>query len=489
MLRIPVRLLLAGCFALLFLNGIKNPVTLQAAFDRMNADSALKHGAWGVCVLTADSGKMVAAYNAEQSLIPASTLKILTTGAAIGLLGENYRYVTTIEHDGIFDTLNGIIRGSVYLRGSGDPTFDSKYFRKGDTIGAIEKLPLRLKQLGVKRIEGDIIGDASCFSDNPVPDGWTWSDIGQYYGAGTSGLAYRDNAVTLYFNSTQGDSAVLEKVIPRPDGVNYRSFVTTGGKKDNAFVYGAPFGNTYYIYGTIPPGRKDYEVDAAHPEPALQCAADYLAGLKKAGIVVTGKATTIRRMEMANENIKLKRKSLSAILSPTLAEIVRETNLHSDNVYAEQLLRTLGKVKGAAGSTEEGVRVVKNYWQSLGIPIAGLNMTDGNGLSRSNTVTTKIQAMILQKISTMSWSAVFEQSLPIAGRSGSLASLCKGTCAENNLTAKSGYINRARGYAGYVKTQSGKKLCFSIIANNYTCSATEMKKKIEKILVTIAELP
>lgn len=113
---------------------------------------------------------------------------------------------------------------------------------------------------------------------------------------------------------------------------------------------------------------------------------------------------------------------------------------------------------------------------------------DGSGLSRSNLVTTKQQAMILYKISKMPWFGEFDSSLPVAGKEGSMSSLCKGTCAENNMRAKTGYINRARGYAGYVKTKSGRNVCFSILANNYTCTPTEMKKKLEKVLVAIAEM-
>jgi D-alanyl-D-alanine carboxypeptidase/D-alanyl-D-alanine-endopeptidase (penicillin-binding protein 4) len=145
-------------------------------------------------------------------------------------------------------------------------------------------------------------------------------------------------------------------------------------------------------------------------------------------------------------------------------------------------------LKGEGGTEEAGIEVVKNYWKSLGVNLDGLNMTDGCGLSRSNGITTLIQATVLQKISKQKWYPDFLKSLPVAGKSGSMTSLCKGTLAEDNLQAKTGYINRARGYAGYVKTKSGKLLCFSLLANNYTCTPTEMKKKLERILVAMAEI-
>jgi serine-type D-Ala-D-Ala carboxypeptidase/endopeptidase (penicillin-binding protein 4) len=474
----------------LFLVSSGTPESLQKEIDRLERDTVLAHGLWGFTVMTADSGEIIASHNSGKSLIPASTMKILTTSAALGLLGENYRYETAIEYDGTFDSITGIITGNLYIRGSGDPTLESKYFQsKKDSMTEFQGLGNRLVALGVKKIDGKIIGDASCFLENPIPDGWSWSDIGQYYGAGTCGLAYHDNSVTLHYNSARGDSAILESVTPEPLYVRYRSFVMNGGKKDEAFVYGAPYGHSYNVYGSIPAGQPDYEVDAANPDPALQAAAELHKILRFAGIQLKDTWTTMRLLEIENAVPAGKRKRLTSIHSPLLSAIIKFTNTKSDNVYAEQLLRTLGKEKGNEGSTEGGILVVKSYWKSQGVNLSGLNMTDGSGLSRSNLVTTTIQATILRKITKMPWYPVFDNSLPVAGRSGSLTSLCKGTCAENNLHAKSGYINRARGYAGYVRTKSGKLLCFSLIANNYTCSPAEMKKRLEKLLVAMAELP
>lgn len=474
-------------FAFILLTGAGAPSSLQTEIDRLNKDAALSHGSWGCCVLSADSGKLIASNNPSLSLMPASTMKILTTGAALGLLGEDFRYETIIGYDGSYDSLNGIVRGNIYIKGSGDPSFASDHFP--DTNG-VSRIVKAFAARGIKKIEGDIIGDGSCFSENPLPDGWTWGDIGQYYGGGTSGLAYKGNKVVLHFNSTKGDSCILERTDPLIPGVQYYSLVKADGKKDEAFVYGAPYGNLFYIYGSIPAQRSDYEVEAANPEPALHCARDLKEQLSAAGISVSGNETTVRLMNLAGKKEKpAKLKNITTIRSPKLADIVAQTNIHSDNVYAEQLLRTLGMLKGEGGTTEAGVAVVKSYWQSLGVNLDGLNMTDGSGLSRSNLVTTEIQANILQKISRQKWFAAFDKSLPVAGKNGSMAGLCKGTCAESNMRAKTGYINRARGYAGYVKTKSGKLLCFSVLANNYTCTPTEMKKKLEKILVAMAELP
>ncbi len=468
--------------------GAAAPARLQLEISRLNSDPVLAHGTWGFCVMTVDSGKIIASHNPGLSLIPASTMKVLTTGAALGLLGTDFRYETKLEYDGVFDTLTGTIKGNLYIRGSGDPTVDSKHYLGPGKTSDLAAIAKQLAERNVTTIEGDIIGDASCFSENPLPDGWTWSDIGQYYGAGASGLAYRDNSVTLHFNSAKGDSCILEKTVPQTGGIVYRSYVKADGRKDEAFVYGAPYGEMYYIYGSIPAMQKDYEVDASHPEPAFQFAEDLRAKLEAQNIKVSGKTTTVRRMSLQKSSGVKKRMMLFSHLSPPLSSIVQKTNTHSDNVYAEQLLRTLGLLKGKGGTTEAGTEVVIDYWKTQGVNVEGLFMTDGSGLSRSNAITPFQQASILQKISRTTWFDTFDKSLPVAGKNGSMTGLCKGTCAENNLRAKTGYINRARGYTGYVKTKGGKLLCFSLLANNYTCSPTEMKRKLEKLLVAMAEL-
>lgn len=467
------------------------PSRLQQEIDRLNADPDLAAGSWGLCVLTTDSGRVIAANEADHSLVPASTLKVLTTGAALQLLGPDYRYETTLEYEGRFDSLSGELSGDLYIRGSGDPTLDSRHFRKEGDSTQLQRWAAALRKRGIKRITGGIVADDLAFGENPVPDGWTWGDLGQYYGAPASALCYRDNSYSLFF-TTRGDTATLTHTTPAPEGVQLVNRVKAGGSKDEAYVYGAPFGTVQFITGRVPKAQTNYEVEAALPDPALQCAADFSRELKAQGITVKEAATTLLfRNRTTDAATPQPRKQLLSTRSPRLADIVYWTNLKSNNVYAEQLLRTLGRLKGKSGSTVDGVAVVTNFWQPKGMSTNGFFMTDGSGLSRSNAITPRQQATVLRLLSTFpkKEEEAFQRSLPVAGKSGSLANLCKGTVAENNVKAKSGYITRARGYCGYVNTRSGKRLCFSLLANNYTCTATEMKKKLERVLVALAELP
>lgn len=456
---------------------------LQTEINALNTDADLSTGSWTLCAITADSGNVLADVNAAKVHTPASTLKIFTTAAAISILGANYRYETVLEYTGTFDTVSGTINGSLYITGSGDPTLDSKHFRKDGDSTQLQRWAAALYKKGVRQITGAVVANVSAFGDNPLPDGWTWGDMGQYYGAPSSALCWHDNSYSLFFTST-ASTVSLTHTIPVPDGLNILCDLKTGGTKDDAYVYGAPYGNLHSIRGRIPANTKDFEVEAALPNPALQCAVEFTRTLQTQGIQVAGTPYLINRVQ--NED----RTKILTTFSPYLNEIVNRTNLKSDNLYAEQLLRTISYIKTKKGSTEDGAAQVVQFWKQQGVDTKGMFMTDGSGLSRSNAVTAMQQAQALRIISR--WPKkqydAFRNSLPVAGKSGSLASLCKGSAAENNLAAKSGYITRARGYAGYVTTRSGKLVCFSLLANNYTCTATEMKKKLERVMIALAEL-
>lgn len=463
---------------------------LNQEIEKLKKDNDLQHAVWGLHVLNAKTGAVITEYNGHISLTPASTMKVLTTAAALGILGEDFRYETRLEHDGRLDTATGILKGNIYIRGSGDPSLGSALFRDGKDSLITDKWASLLRAKGITRVEGRIIADASIFEDEMVPSTWIWGDMGNYFGAGASGLSFMDNKYTLFFKSgpRTGDTTSITKVWPEIPGLTISNFVKAGGSGDNAFIYGAPYVFSRYVTGTIPAGKANYEVDGSVPDPPLLCAQMLENALERAGVAVSGEATTIRRLKNEGKYDKGKRNILHTHYSPTLDKIIYYTNLKSNNLFAEHLLKTIAWKKTGFGNDSDGRKAVISYWASKGVDTEGLFMSDGSGLSRANAVTPAQMANILRIARGEPYFNAFYSSLPVAGRSGSLGTLCVGTCAENNLRAKSGYINRARGYTGYVKNRKGEELIFSMIANNYDCSPTEMKKKMERIMVLIAEL-
>ena len=463
---------------------------IDGVLDGYKKDKDLQHAAYSFCIIEAATGKTLKEYNSELALIPASTMKIITTSAALGILGKNFSYKTNFYTFQKTDSVSGVSTTHLLIKGSGDPSFNSSYFYNSDSV-FFNPIIQKLKAKGIKKINGSIITDASCF-DNAIPSSWIWGDIGNYFGAGANGLSYHDNKFLLFYNSgALNTNANLESIFPTyfSKKMNIQSSVICAGSEDDAFVFGDPNGYSRKVTGTIPPNKKHYEVEAQMPEPPLFFLDELYTELK------INNLTTNKVKLVMNDLPNYKFSQISEQLvcthtSPKLEKIVYYTNTKSNNHYAESLLKTIGAFKtGKQGTTENGISAVANYWESRGVDVSGLNMADGSGLSRANTITTKIQATILSKIyrDTVIYSA-FNASLPIAGKNGSMTNLCRGTCAENNMRAKTGYINRARGYCGYVKTKSGKDIAFSVIFNNYDCTPKEMKLKIEKLLVAIAEM-
>lgn len=463
---------------------------LNIEIEKLKTDEALKHAVWSICVMPVKKDTILAEYNSNISLVPASTLKIVTTGAALSMLGGDFKFETKLQYDGVFDTLTGIIKGNLYIIGGGDPTLESEYFKdKKDSLSTTDKWAELLKKKGIKKIEGAIIGDAGIFDDNMIPAQWIWADIGNYFGAGASGLSYHDNKYTLYLKSgVVGSKSLITKTKPDINGLQMVNNVSSGGNDDNAFIYGAPYSYYREIQGTIPANKNNYEVEGSIPDPALYCAQSLESSLKKIGIKITKKATTTRVLKEADEYLFSNKTTLYKHYSPTLNEIIYWTNFKSNNLYAEHLLKYIAYKKDGIGRENEGTEIITAFWKNKGVDVNGFFMNDGCGLSRSNVITTKTEAQILRLMAKDKNFKAYYKSFPIAGKIGPLDNFCEGTSAKDNLCAKSGYITRARGYAGYVKNKKGEMLCFSLLANNYECTPPEMKKKLEKLMIAIAEM-
>lgn len=457
----------------------KAQTTVDIVLENYKKDKDLQHASYSFCIMDAASGKVVKEYNSELALIPASTLKIVTTSAALGILGKDFTYKTDFKFSS--DNTNTLV-----IEGKGDPSFNSAYFYDSDSV-FYKPIINKLKSKKIQAINSIYVN--TNYFDNKIPSSWIWGDIGNYFGAGATSLSYKDNKFSLFYNSKElNTKATLTKIKPDyfSNKINVDSDVLAFGSGDEAYVYGDPNSYKRLVSGSIPPNKTNYEVEAQMPEPQEYFKYEFETVLKQNNIAVNGKKNNETVPEELAKNVL----TIYTHISPKLEKLVYCTNVKSDNHYAESLLNTVGAIKsGKQGNTANGIDAVTNFWKERGIDVSGLHMVDGSGLSRANTITTKIQAGILSKIyRDSSLYKPFNASLPIAGKNGSMVSLCKGTFAENNLRAKTGFINRARGYCGYVKTKSGKELAFSVLFNNYDCSAKEMKLKIEKLLIALADL-
>lgn len=459
---------------------------IKQALNNLIQDSELQHASVGFCAIDVQDNSIFIEHQANKSLIPASSMKVITTGTATALLGKNLRFETYLEYSG---TLNdGVLDGDIFIRGTGDPSLASPIMEGvKNRIDLQKEFVEAVQKLGIQKINGQVVGDDSYFDDQILIETWQWGDIGNHYGAGCSGLNYHDNLYYIHFekNSAYGAKPRLSHTVPQLPNFDIDNRVISAGSRsgDNAYVYAAPFGNKAVIRGTIPKGSGSFNIKGALPDPALICAYDLTQALKAAGIKISASATTQRRAKKTSN-----RTTFHTYRSPSLAAICKHTNEKSRNMYCEVLLKTIGAKKKGSKSTAGGIAALSDFWQARGLSLSGFFMKDGCGLSARNGVTAKTFAQMMRKM-YLDKSAFndFYNQLAIAGQTGTLKNFCKNSAADNNMRAKSGSMNRIRSFTGYVRTQSGKLLSFSILVNNYSCSGYMMKKKLETLLIALAE--
>ncbi len=463
---------------------------LKSAIAFLQNDTDMAHASWGISVVQAKTGDIITEYNSNLSLAPASTQKVITTAAGLSILGPDYTYRTSLEYDGILDSTNGIIKGNLIIKGSGDPTIESFFFKdKNDTSSVVKKWAGILKTKGIKSIEGAIIADASVFEDETTESNWVWGDMGNYYGAGASGLTYMDDMYSIWFNSGKnGDTAGIAKITPFIPGFRITNYVTAAGTEDEAYIYGAPYSDAHYVNGTIPAHKTNFEVKGSLPDPPYLLAFNLKQELAQEGISIQGEATTVRQLKLNKAYKQSPRKILYTHTSPSLEKIVYWTNMTSNNLFAEHILKTIALKKQHFGTATSGLAELMKFWKSKGLDTKGMSLMDGCGMARANTVTPKQLTDIFCILTKDKAYTAFYNSLPVAGKTGTLKNSFKGTSAENRIHAKTGSFNRVRSFAGYGTTKNGEQIAFSLIANNFDCSNNEMRTKLERIVVLIAEL-
>ena len=167
--------------------------------------------------------------------------------------------------------------------------------------------------------------------------------------------------------------------------------------------------------------------------------------------------------------------------SPTLGDIVHDTNQRSDNALAEATLRMLGFQKKGDQTLNTGREVVLEHLRDVNFDLAGLNYADGSGLSRNNTVTPIAQVKYLSSLLGEKYYKSYFESLPIGGQSGTLKKMFLGN-GYGQVFAKTGTLNGVKTLAGYLKTHSGKTLVFSLLINNYSGSVDMVKLRMERLL-------
>ncbi len=460
---------------------------LDNYLNNLQNTDELKHASLSAYAEYVDNGNDILSYNSEMGLAPASGQKVFTTSVALSVLGENYTYKTRLYYTGEIAG-DGTLEGNIYIVGGGDPTLGSDQVKGSLKLDDLMHTWVdAVKKAGIKKINGAVISDDLLFDGIRVPDYWPWMDIGNYYGAGTCALTINDNLYYLYFKPgpyADSDAEVL-RTEPEIPGLNFINYMKTGpkGSGDNGYIYCAPGEFKATLRGTVPAGVNEFSIKGAIPDPALFAAQYFSSELTKEGIPVAREADKLKNIiNYADDNL------LFTTVSPPLKDIVYITNKKSNNLYTQQLLKTIALHETGVGSNANGIKVIKSFFEKNGIPTGGFKLYDGCGLSRTNTITTKMMAKLLAFLTTQKIFKSFYHSLAVAGDPadiGYFKNLGKDTPLANNVSLKSGLITGVRSMSGYLKNKAGRLITFSFIANNYKGSSRKIDSYFEQLLLKI----
>ncbi len=451
-----------------FVSHSQNFADVKIRIEELKLDPDLAHASWGLCIIDAAKDSVVAQYNSEMGLTPASSMKTITTGAGLALLGEDFKWKTEVYYDGTIDSAGGILHGNIYIKGGGDPSIGSKYFPRSNPDSLFYFITKKIESLHVKKINGRVIGDASVFENEMIPVTWIWSDMGNYFGAGASGLTVHDNLYTIYYRSSaNGDTVRAEKMVPDVPHLKIKHYVTAGGTSDNAYIYGAPYSNERYVTGTIPANKTHFGVDGSIPDPPYYFAWKLDSALEKNGITTKSSPATIRQLKLDGKKGTYNGKKIAEWQGESLKDVVAMTNRYSVNLFAEHILKTIAWKKNGFGSEDAGTQVLTDFWKLKGVDTKGMYLNDGCGLSKWNSITPRQLAEILRLVSKENFfKTSFYPSLPYISPT---------------MSAKSGSFTRVRSCAGYF-TQKDKLYSFAVIFNNFDCAPQDMKDKLDTLL-------
>lgn len=429
------------------------PRTTQSlAADMESMAAHIRSGQFGIMVVSLTRGDTLYSHNPGTPLMPASTMKMLTTVMALDRLGPSWQFNTEVLYDGTL--ADGTIHGNVYIKGDGDPSLSGRYLQGGPSA-PMNFLADQLAARGIKHVTGEVVGDASAFDEKPIPEGWLTRYLQSGYAARVSALSLNENLV--WVTISPGGGARLE---PATSAISLMSNVRTVNGSGARLSVRRSSDGTISVSGTIgsrsPPRRYVYVVE----DPARFTTGALRAALIAKGIAVDG---GIRLGATPSSAVKI-----ASIQSPTLDRIISAMNRESINHFAELLLRDAarGKERNVQGSAANGRSLLRQFFATkLNADSTSLEVFDGSGLSTLDRVTPRAMVQMLSYAHRAEWGPWFHASLPVAGESELLRRRMKGSPAQGNLHAKTGTTNDVIGLGGYVTAADGEVIAFSFIYN------------------------
>jgi serine-type D-Ala-D-Ala carboxypeptidase/endopeptidase (penicillin-binding protein 4) len=456
--------------------------TLADAIDRIVDRPAFAPALWGIEVRDLRTGRVVYARNAFKNLTPASTMKLVTTAAALDVLGPEARVRTTVESAANLDGA-GRLAGDLFLVGRGDPDLAE---RGSDGRSAFDVFADDLRAAGVRSVEGRVVGQDGLFKGDRRGDAWEWGDLVWCYGAEVSALSWNTSCanVTVSPGARPGEAAVVSRE-PVSSYYEVASTVVTSpaGQKSDLTLVRDLGSSLIRLSGTYPAGAEADALEVALEDPARYAATVFAERLAQRGIRVDGGAVSSSEPVPAGARVLASRDSLA------LADILKATNKPSSNFRAESLLRLVGLQAKGEASTAAGLDAVADFLKRIGVEATSAGIGDGSGMAPTDLLAPHQVVELLVAMNEHRHAQVFRDSLPVAGVDGTLEHRMRGTRAEKRVVAKTGTRRHANALAGYLTTLSGRRFAFAIGVSNHTLPSREATAAIDAICNVLVGVP
>lgn len=436
--------------------------SLEKKINVLLGDASMNSVVSSVVVRKASTGEIIYEADADRKVTPASTLKLLTSAAALETLGEEYRFTTDLLTDG--KVVNGVLNGNLYVRGQGDPTL-----LKND----LDQFAAQLSKLGIKKINGNLIGDDTWFDAVRLSPSIEKSDETHYYAAQISGLTLSPNndydAGTVIVNATPTKNGYKAKVSMSPDtnvvSIVNKSKTVAKGNRNTLTIKRQSGTNKIIISGNVPVGSAGKKEWVTVSNPTAYTLDVFKKSLASKGIKFVPSAQVLRRQTPENTKVLVTKQSMP------LKSLMRPFMKLSNNTHAEILAKTMGKHVYADGSWNSGLQVMRDYSQSIGLNPAEWSFEDASGMSHKNKVSSAQLTELLYLVRNASWYSSFVQGLPVSGMQerfvgGTLKNRLTGSAVKGKVIAKTGSLNNVNSLAGYVETVEGETLIFSVLTQN-----------------------
>jgi D-alanyl-D-alanine carboxypeptidase/D-alanyl-D-alanine-endopeptidase (penicillin-binding protein 4) len=456
---------------------------INALVDSSKLDS---RASIGIHVVDAASGKTLYQRNENRLLLPASNMKLFTTALALLRLGPDYRFETRVVREP---------SGDLTLVGSGDPSLSGRAFpyRKdapaASPLLAIEELADQVVASGIERVDGDLIGDDRLYPWVPYPPSWTQDDGLWEYGAPVSALTVADNFFTLSIRpgAHAGDPAVLA-LLPALEyfTIDNRIATVAAGGEARVRLSRLPGARQLLIWGSIPAGHAEMREELAIEDPALYAASALYEALTRRGVTIHGRART-RHRSTTDDYTPPEGTIVASRTSPPLPELLQVIDKVSQNLHAELMLREVSRVTRHAGTREAGLEELSALLAETGASNDESRAEDGSGLSRNALVTPRLVTRLLTYLYSSKYRDLWISLLPVGGEDGTLSNRLCCVTDGRGISAKTGSLSRALTLSGYADSKSSGRLAFSILVNDFSAPAGEVRQWIDKIATSLLE--